>query len=200
MIKKSSINSDAFQTTENQLKNSKYIWRIHNLMDGAKVLHVSNFVSDSTNLFEELKNKIHWSQMEVELYDKKVLTPRYMHVIHFENFNSLPLLQNLREQMEKITDTNFTYGVLNYYRDGNDYISYHADRETDSNQIVVSVSLGATRQFIFKHKYRKNLKHKFMLRDSDVLIINEAAIKTKYKHSVPKMKKVGPRINITFRQ
>ena len=182
--------------------SNKKIYSKHNynLADGAKVSLFPNYVRNPDALFEELLTNIKWKKFEYKVYDKMVKSPRFMHILYFDNDTDLPCLQNIKTRIEKITGVEFSYAVLNYYRDGNDYISYHADREVESGQIVVSVSLGAKRRFILKHKYRSDVKHIFLLDDGDVLILNEAAIKTMYKHSVPKMANVGPRINITFRE
>lgn len=153
-------------------------------------------------------NDIKWKHYKYVIHGKEVTSPRLMHIVRYDkndkNYKTesepLPLLNVLKNRLEKITKVSFKYAVLNYYRDGKDYIGYHSDNEVVKGSIVVSVSLGATRRFVLKHKFRENVKHIFMPEDGDVLILNEAAIKTMYKHSVPKMANVGPRINITFRQ
>ena len=38
---------------------------------------------------------------------------------------------------------------MNLYRDGNDYINFHADNETKDT--IASVSLGVTRRFLLRH-------------------------------------------------
>jgi len=181
----------------------QYVHREHNLGDGAVVTHIHNFVTESDNLFTELLNKIEWNQSLYKVNDDiNVPIPRLMNVINFKSSNdkNLPLLKKIKKQIEKLADRKFTYAVLNYYRDGKDHVGFHSDREVNNGQIVVSVSLGAKRQFILKHKFRTGVKHTFTLRNGDVLILNDAAIKTKYKHAILKEKRAGPRINITFRQ
>ena len=41
----------------------------------------------------------------------------------------------------------FDYCLVNLYRDGNDYINFHADNE--ERDIVASMTLGATRRYVF---------------------------------------------------
>jgi alkylated DNA repair dioxygenase AlkB len=41
----------------------------------------------------------------------------------------------------------FDYCLVNLYRDGNDHINFHADNE--AKDIVASMTLGATRRYIF---------------------------------------------------
>lgn len=49
---------------------------------------------------------------------------------------------------------------MNLYRDGNDYINFHADNE--ARDIIASISLGATRRFLVRHlsSFGKNLTRK----------------------------------------
>ncbi len=174
----------------------------YNLGDNAKVTHIENYVNNSTELFDELDKNISWNKFKYDVGGREVISPRLMNIYHFNlnDDNDMPNLYNIKSRIEKITGVSFAYAVLNYYRDGNDYIGFHSDKEVNAGHIVVSVSIGATRRFVLKHKYRDDVKHVFMLKDGDVLILNEHAIKIMYRHSVPKMANVGPRINITFRQ
>jgi alkylated DNA repair dioxygenase AlkB len=176
----------------------------YNLGDGAKVAHIPNYVTNPDELFNELMENIPWNTYNYEVYGKTVTSPRLMHTIQFDKKENLdddmPQLSNILKRIKRITGITFKYAVLNYYRDGNDYIGFHSDREVKKGHSVVSVTVGATRRFVLKHKFRKNVRHVFFLEHGDVLILNEYAIKTSYKHSVPKMANVGPRINITLRQ
>lgn len=175
-----------------------------NMGSGAIVIYLRNFINrDSANeLFTELFENLEWKQFDYTVQDKEVKSPRLMHILDFdEELDCLPLLSELKDRLEKKTHRTYNYAVLNYYRDGKDYISYHADREVKPGSVVVSVSLGARRKFMLKHKFDKNIKFEFMLGGGDVLVLNEHAIKTSFKHAVPKMVKVGcPRISITFRE
>ena len=174
----------------------------YDLGDHAKLTHIIKYVTDPDSLFNELQKNITWSVWKYEVYDKEVDSPRLMAIIHFDKdkYSHFPSLVAIKRRVEKLTKKTFRYAVLNYYRDGNDYISYHSDREVKDGQTVVSVTIGATRKFVLKHKFRDDVKYTFMLGHGDVLILNDYAIKKIYKHSVPKMANIGPRINITFRE
>jgi alkylated DNA repair dioxygenase AlkB len=180
----------------------KYSKFVYNLGDNANITLIPKYIKNSDKLFDELFHKISWEKFKYKVYDKMVTSPRLMHIIHFSSGdnNILPELIKAKQRLEKISSVSFNYAVLNYYRDGNDYIGFHPDREVKAGQIVASVSLGATRRFILKHRYRDDIKHIFTPNHGDVLILNDAAIKTMYKHSIPKMANVGPRISITFRE
>jgi len=173
---------------------------VHDLGDHAQIIHIPKFSGHPDKLFNELLEKIPWKKFKYQVGDKEVLSPRLMQVVKFGDELDLPCLLRLKKRLEKMLTVQFNYAVLNYYRDGQDYIGYHADREVSNGQIVASISLGATRRFVLKHKHHTNVRHVFMPENGDLLILNDAAIKHAYKHSVPKMANVGPRISITFRE
>uniref|UniRef100_A0A6C0CAB3 Fe2OG dioxygenase domain-containing protein n=1 Tax=viral metagenome TaxID=1070528 RepID=A0A6C0CAB3_9ZZZZ len=181
------------------MSKNKHEQKCHNLTDGGQVVHVKNFIKNPTNLFNELKSNAEWEKFTYKVYDKKVQSPRLMAIIYFDD-TTLTLLDAVRLRVEKVMKLKFKYAVLNYYKDGNDYISYHADREVPDGTVVVSISLGATRRFILKHKYDKKIKYIFLPENGDLLVMNDVAIKKMYKHSVPKMANVGARISVTLRQ
>lgn len=174
----------------------------YDLGDGAIVTYIPNYVNNPDKLFTELKEKIDWGIWKFELHGKEVQSPRLISVIHFDtdDTNDFPELLKIKSRVEKITGLVFRYGVCNYYRSGDDAISPHSDRESPDGDTVVSVSVGATRKFVMKHKFRKGIRHVFMLAHGDVLILNDYAIKKVYTHAVPRMANVGERINITFRE
>ncbi len=173
----------------------------YNLGDMASVTLIPDYVTNPDMLFDELLQGIEWEKFKYKVHNKIVTSPRLMNIQYFDpDSNKFPELIKIKNRLEKMTGRSFKYAVLNYYRDGNDYIGFHPDREVGTGQIVASVTLGAKRRFVLKHRYRENVKHTFTPGHGDVLILNDAAIKTMYKHSIPKMASVGPRISITFRQ
>jgi alkylated DNA repair dioxygenase AlkB len=181
-----------------------YTKEVFNLTDGAQVIYIKKFISIDVAdaLFEELLTTVNWEKFMYTVGDKEVESPRFMQIVNLdEDLEDLPLLEILKKRIEKKTHRTYDYAVLNYYRNGRDYISYHADREVKPGSLVVSVSLGTKRKFVLKHKINNKLKFEFMLGNGHILVLNEAAIKTSFKHSVPKMTKVtGARISITFRE
>jgi len=192
--------------------------KTYRLADSSKVIYVSNFLTkkESQELYNELKNSIPWTQGVYMMFGKPIKTPRMLYAVKDKDVditgsytvtNSVewtPLAKKLKEKVEKQTGKTFTYAQLNWYRDGNDYIGYHTDSEIKDGDIIASISLGAKRKFVFRHKdykTRKNIKtkHEFMLEDGSLIVMDENAGKKKWKHTLPKMKDVGSRINITFR-
>ena len=118
-------------------------------------------------------------------------------------------LLEIRNLVEYCSNVNFDYVLCHIYEDGSDYIGWHNDKE-GLHSTIVSVSLGpveGSRKFrLRKQGETKGWSKEFDLMSGDVLIMHGATngregCQQVYKHTVPATKrKVGPRINLTFRQ
>ena len=98
-------------------------------------------------------------------------------------------------------DVNFNSCLLNYYPSGEDGMGYHADdeRELGEQPVIASLSLGATRKFVFKHKKTQDKVELYL--ESGQLIVMHGDTQSFWKHSITKTKKVTTgRISLTFRQ
>jgi alkylated DNA repair dioxygenase AlkB len=187
------------------------------LGNGAEVKYVKDFLTEQEagDLISELQNRVPWTHGVYKMFGKPIKTPRLLYAMRDLDYDVdssysvtdsmvwTPLVEKLRDKVREYTGLNMMYAQLNYYRDGSDYIGYHADKEVAKGDIIVSISLGATRRFVLRRKdYKKSenrIKYEFNLEGGSLLIMNEGAAKTYWKHALPKMKGVGPRINITFR-
>lgn len=95
------------------------------------------------------------------------------------------------------------------YKDGQDHMGEHRDdeKELDPLSPIASVSLGAARDFIFRHRdargkpvHRQIDPVKLELAHGSLLLMNSPT-NTFWYHSLPVRKKILlPRINLTFRR
>lgn len=95
------------------------------------------------------------------------------------------------------------------YQDGKDHMGEHRDDEKELDPLcpIASVSLGAKRDFIFRHRdargksvQRQIEPVKLELAHGSLLLMNRPT-NTFWYHSLPVRKKVlQPRINLTFRR
>lgn len=121
----------------------------------------------------------------------------------------LALLQRLTEAS---TGHTFNFALVNYYADGTDSISYHSDDERflGPDPAIASFTLGATRDFLLRHKptpaghVSETTPRKFQLGPGDMLLM-KGATQSQWLHSIPKRKGRSDearwgRINITFRK
>lgn len=181
----------------------------------AQVSYVPSFIGfeEANELFDKLINDINWQQDDIVVFGKKFQQPRltalygndgksysYSSLTMFPNkWNSL--LIYIKEKVEEFMNVKFTTVLLNYYRDGNDSNGWHADNEKElgKNPIIASISFGAKRVFQMKHNTNKDQKFKIELEHGSLLIM-KGTTQHFWKHQIPKStKKVGPRINLTFR-
>lgn len=110
-------------------------------------------------------------------------------------------LAEIRDKLEERLGIHFNGVLGNLYQNERDSISAHSDDETDldSTASIASVSLGAVRRFIVKHRTTKS-RHVVDLGHGS-LIVMAGATQRVAQHEVPKSKSpCGPRINLTFRR
>ena len=159
--------------------------------------------ADSDAYFRVLKEDTPWRQRERKMYDKMVLDPRL--TAWYGGSGGLewtaPLLE-IKAVVEKECGVVFNRVLLNYYRDGNDSVSWHSDTlpADGKHRAIASVTFGDTRLFKIRHKSRKDVGQlSIPLTHGSFLLMGET-MQDLYEHHVPKTSRgVGPRINLTFR-
>jgi len=105
---------------------------------------------------------------------------------------------------------NFNGALLNWYRDGRDYIGPHADdiRQLDPKSAVFSASFGTERTFRIRKIERGKPAGPVVLDIAlipNCFVVMGGAMQSTHKHEVPKISgkrglSIGKRINVTFRQ
>jgi alkylated DNA repair dioxygenase AlkB len=78
----------------------------------------------------------------------------------------------------------------------------HSDNEPElgPQPIIASLSLGAERVFVMKHKTERNLPSVRLRLASGSLLLMKGETQHHWRHGVPKQSRpCGPRINLTFR-
>jgi alkylated DNA repair dioxygenase AlkB len=112
-----------------------------------------------------------------------------------------PLLQAIREAAEAATGHRYNSVLLNYYRDGRDSMGMHADNEPElgAEPAIASVSFGATRAFVLRHR-RTGRTLRLDLADGSLLFMG-GTLQQHWLHGINKTAKpLGPRVNLTFRR
>ncbi len=109
-------------------------------------------------------------------------------------------LYEIKQQVEHLTSETFNSCLLNLYPTGQEGMGWHKDNEPElgANPTVVSISLGAERNFKIKHDSKK-LERSILLESGSALIMKNE-FQHFWKHSLPKTKKqISTRLNLTFR-
>jgi alkylated DNA repair dioxygenase AlkB len=166
--------------------------------------------TSNAEVFARLRIETAWRIETVAVYGKRHLQPR-LTAWHGEasyTYSGLrlapmpmtPLLEELRSAVEAATGHRYNSVLLNYYRDGADSMGMHSDdeRELGMAPAIASLSYGATRSFILRHKRNKRTL-KLDLEDGNLLLM-AGAMQQNWLHGINKTaRQTGPRINLTFR-
>jgi alkylated DNA repair dioxygenase AlkB len=111
-------------------------------------------------------------------------------------------LRPLRERLSRELGVEFNSVLANRYRDGRDCMGWHSDAEPELGPapVIASVSLGAMRRFVLKHRGEPERKLALELPHGSLLVMR-GETQRHYRHALPRTAKpVGERVNLTFRR
>jgi alkylated DNA repair dioxygenase AlkB len=169
--------------------------------------------SESGFLLNKLISESPWQQRIQKMYDKEVLTPRLTawysdpEIHDYEALNKskpnawTPELLYIKSLAEPLAGIKFNSVLLNYYRDGNDSVAWHSDRESvlGKNPVIGSVSFGQVRSFDIRNKYDHSEKYAVRLEHGSFLLM-KAGLQEHWEHRIAKSTKpMKARVNLTFR-
>jgi alkylated DNA repair dioxygenase AlkB len=165
------------------------------------------------SLFSKLQNEIEWKNDQALIYGKLITTKRKVAWYANKEFSYTyskvtktallfpQWLIELKEKVESLTQVKYNSCLLNFYSDGGEGMTYHSDAEKElkKNGSIASLSFGAERNFVFKHKISGEKISVFL--ESGSLLEMKGETQTHWLHALPTTKKVNTlRINLTFRQ
>lgn len=157
---------------------------------------------------------INWKQDYIKMYGKEIPLPRLTawygdggKVYTYSGITSKPNPWNkgllyLKEQIESCAGVAFNSVLLNWYRNGEDCLYWHADdeKELGVNPVIASANFGETRDFLVRRNDDPSTKLVIPLKHGSLLIMR-GELQHYWQHSVPKRKRVGgSRFNLTFRR
>ncbi|MGE8537321.1 MAG: alpha-ketoglutarate-dependent dioxygenase AlkB family protein [Chryseobacterium sp.] len=162
--------------------------------------------------YDYLLNQIPWENDEAVIFGKLILTKRkvawfgekpfeytYSKRTKYAKFWTPELLE-LKKKCEEVSDETYNSCLLNLYHDGSEGMAYHSDGETDLKKhgAIASLTFGAERKFLFKHKKTKEKTEIFL--ENGSLLIMKGTTQDNWLHRLPPTTKVKtPRVNLTFR-
>jgi alkylated DNA repair dioxygenase AlkB len=163
--------------------------------------HAPGWLSSSDKLFHDIVESREWNQRSRHMYDREVLEPRLTSPWFLDSGKPLepPIVEEIRQVLSARYEVEFDSVGFNLYRDGQDSVAWHGDRirKEIEQPIVVLVSVGEPRRFLLRPK-GGGKSTAFKLGDGDLLVTGGLTQRT-WEHSVPKVKKAGPRISLAFR-
>lgn len=152
-----------------------------------------------------------WRAESITLWGKQHLQPRLTawHGDARYSYSGLdlepkpftPLLLDIKRAVETATGHPFNSVLLNYYRNERDSMGMHSDDEAElgPEPAIASVSFGATRTFILRHRHSKQALKVALTSGS--LLLMRGKTQHYWLHGINKSaREIGPRINLTFRK
>jgi alkylated DNA repair dioxygenase AlkB len=112
-----------------------------------------------------------------------------------------PFLLAIRDRLAAMADHPFNYALVNLYRNGDDCIGWHSDKESDlaPGASIASLSLGAARPFLLRKRGPGGRTVEVVLADGSLLWM-KGATQAQWKHSLPRRRRIQQaRYNVTFR-
>jgi alkylated DNA repair dioxygenase AlkB len=158
-----------------------------------------NWLWGSDTLLDALVDEVDWHQGRRWMYDRMVDDPRLS--CWFDAGDELPhpSLPMIDRALEGRYHVPLRGPALNYYRDGRDSVAPHRDRELRKldDTLIAIVTLGARRPFLIRSRTGGRSRD-IAPAGGDVLVMG-GACQREWEHAVPKVKRVGPRISVTWR-
>lgn len=168
---------------------------------------------ESAELFRRLQEEVPWRQEAIRLFGREVMQPRLIswfadpgasygysgRTLKAEAWSEL--LLSLKARAEAAAATEFNGVLLNYYRNGQDSMGWHRDNEPElgPHPVIASLTFGASRRFKLRLKERKDVSREILLTPGSCLIMR-GETQRHWEHSLPKVARAEPRINLTFRR
>lgn len=166
----------------------------------------------ANNYFNYLLDEISWENDQAIIFGKHIVTKRkvawyaekpFQYTYSKITKNALPWTKELlalKTLVEDKSGETFNSCLLNLYHDGSEGMAWHSDNEKDlkKNGAIASLSFGAQRKFVLKHKQSKE-KVAIILQQASLLVMKHET-QTNWLHCLATTKKVNsPRVNLTFR-
>lgn len=165
-------------------------------------------------LLGDLRGSIAWENHRIRLFGREHASPRLScwigdpDVVYRYSGSRFvprpwpPALSPLRARLCAELGTGFNSVLANLYRDGRDCMGWHSDNEAELGPapVIASVSLGAARRFVLKHRDDPSTKLAIELPHGSLLVM-AGATQRRYRHALPRMSRpTDERINLTFRR
>ncbi len=187
-----------------------------NALPGAELRFVPDWlaIAEADALLVSLREEIRWETHRIRLFGREVDSPRLSCWIGDEDaaytysgtrFQPHPwpaALLHVRQRLTSELDGAFNSVLANRYREGRDCMGWHSDNESalGPRPLIASLSLGATRRFVLKHREESSRKLELELPHGSLLVM-AGDTQRNYRHALPRTTRpVGERINLTFRR
>ena len=161
--------------------------RLH-LDDRSWVDVARDWLRGADTLFDALVETVPWTQGKRWMYERMVDDPRLSCWFPPSEPLPHPALAAVKLELERRYDVPFGSVGLNYYRDGNDSVAWHCDRELREREDtrIAILTLGSRRPFLLRPRgggHSRNL----MPGAGDLLVMG-GRCQMDWEHNVPKVR------------
>lgn len=165
------------------------------------IIHREHFVSEPENLYHTLHRLISWDE---SMATRKTVSfgkaYNYSQMVYPEK-TFLPELEDLSNELKKVTGYTPNNCLVNYYPDGKSKMGYHSDRtdNLEKGTGVAIVSLGTTRTLRFRNINNPGTVMDYELSPGSLIYMTQE-IQKEWQHAIPKGDTNESRISLTFRK
>lgn len=162
--------------------------------------HAEGWLAGADDLLADLATNLSWRAARRPMYGRLVDEPRLHATLGADASSTRPVLDEITEALEQRYGAGLSAGFVNYYRDGQDSVAWHADRigVHEVDPIVAIVSLGGPRRFALRPMQGDAPSRRFLLGSGDLLVMG-GACQHAWEHAVPKMAAAPPRMSLSYR-
>lgn len=151
--------------------------------------------------FDALRDGIAWKSQRRMMYERLVEVPRLLASWWLDDPALPPSLAAACRAVRAVIDEPFNAVGLNFYRDGNDSVAPHGDKQhmLVPGHPVALLSLGAARRMAIRPNAPPRRTLQVELEPGSLLVMSHRSQLT-HEHGIPKAREVvGPRISLAFR-
>lgn len=164
-------------------------------------------------LFAHCVDELPWREELVQMFGQTFIAPRLSCAIadegctyryrgsQNESIRFSHQLDGLRVKLQDQLQVPFNYVLATQYRNGDDYVGWHADDERDlvPGQTIANVSLGEARDFRIKSR-DGSFDERVTTEHGSLLLMYGEILRTT-KHSLIRTRRlIGPRVVLSFRE
>lgn len=187
----------------------------HCLSEDSWIKMITNAVVVPLCDFDEIWNNRPRKRHKVVMYGNEIEIPRtqILYGKHSYTFTGATLKSesdNFPDYIQKCMDyakrsdpeTNWNGALVNFYKDGSEYIGAHSDSDRDMKEgtSIYSFSFGGERTFRIRDKSTKRIVMNLLTKNNSLIIMG-GDMQKNFTHEIVKTKKpVGRRINVTIRE
>ena len=157
-------------------------------------------VDTAREWFQKLLSEVPWRRLRRRMYERMIDVPRLIANFALDAPERPVCLDAALHAVQRIAFAPYNRVGLNLYRDGQDSVAPHGDRESNlvPGQPIAILSLGATRDMLIS-AHAGGGSRRISLVPGSLLVMSHASQAT-HLHGIPKCRApVGARISLAFR-